>query len=139
MLALSSVWIALGTLLLAVTMLAYRPAFTDGTVTLVLYFGSPGAMCLAGLVLWAHRKESSGDEGLRARRVQAKTAIALALLAAAIVYGLVMNAQTRDLRTALDISNTVDNDPRGATSDASRSCRLHPEDVPVRVAPGRPV
>ncbi len=86
MLALMSVWIGMAALVLAATMLFYRPAFTDWTVTLVLYFGSPGAMCFAGLVLWAYRKEDSTDTGLAARRLQAKVAIALALAAAAIVY-----------------------------------------------------
>ena len=89
MLALASVWIGLGVFLLAVAMLVYRPVFNDLTVTLVVYFGSPGALCLAGLVLWAYRKERSGDPGVAAQRVQAKFAITLAVLAAAIIYLLV--------------------------------------------------
>ena len=89
MLALASVWIALGVFLLAVAMFLYRPVFNDLTVTLVVYFGSPGALCLAGLVLWAYRKERSGDPGVAAQRVQAKFAITLAVLAAAVIYLLV--------------------------------------------------
>jgi peptidoglycan biosynthesis protein MviN/MurJ (putative lipid II flippase) len=85
-LALASVWIGLAALVLAATMVLYRPAFTDWTVPMVLYFGSPGAMCLAGLVLWAYRKEDPTDPGLSAQRLQAKIAIAFALIAAAIVY-----------------------------------------------------
>ena len=78
-------------LLLAIVMLVYRPALTDLTVVLVLYFGAPGAMCLAGLTLWAHRNEDAADDpGLAARRVQSKTAIILAMAAAAIVYGLII-------------------------------------------------
>lgn len=90
MLALTSVWIGLLSLLLAGTMVLHRPVFTDWTVTLVLYFGSPGAMCLAGLVLWALRKEDFDDGGVAAQRLQAKVAIALALFAAAIVYLLII-------------------------------------------------
>lgn len=90
MLALLSVWIGLVALILAAAMIVYRPAFTDWAVTLVLYFGSPGAMCLAGLMLWAHRKDDDDDPGLNAQRLQAKTAIALAIVAAAIVYLLVI-------------------------------------------------
>ena len=90
MIALASVWLALAVLLLASTMLAYRPAFTDLSVMLVLWLGTPGALCLAGLVLWAHRKEASADPGVRARRLQAKAAIIMSLAAAAIVYGLII-------------------------------------------------
>lgn len=93
MLALASVWIALATLLVAAGMFAYRPLMTDLTVISVLYFGTPGAWCLAGLVLWAHRHETSPDPGLAARRVQAKVAIALGLFAAAIVYALIIGSQ----------------------------------------------
>ena len=93
MLALASVWIGLGTILLAASMLLYRPAFTDVTVTLVLYFGSPGAMCLGGMVLWAHRKERSPDSGVASRRLQAKIAVILAGFAAAIVYLIIAHSQ----------------------------------------------
>ena len=90
MLALASVWIGLAALALSAAMVVYRPAFTDLTVTLVLYFGSPGSLCLAGLVLWAYRKEDHADPGLAAQRKQAWVAIGLALVAAAIVYLLVI-------------------------------------------------
>jgi hypothetical protein len=93
MLALTSVWMGLATLALSMAMLLYRPAFTDGTVTFVLYFGSPGALCLAGLVLWAHRKDDRAEPGVSAQRLQAKIAIVFALLAAAIVYLLIINSQ----------------------------------------------
>ena len=93
MLALASVWIGLASLVLAAAMLVFRPAMTDWSVTLVLYFGSPGALCLAILVLWAHRGEDSSDPGLEARRLQAKVAIVLAILAAAIVYALIIGSE----------------------------------------------
>ncbi len=93
MLALSSVWIALATMCVAAGMFVYRPFMTDLTVIFVLYFGTPGAWCLAGLVLWAHRHETSPDPGLAARRLQAKVAIALGLFAAAIVYALIIGSQ----------------------------------------------
>ena len=90
MLALVSVWIGLAALAVSAAMVVYRPAFTDLTVTLVLYFGSPGSLCLAGLVLWAYRKEDRADPGVAAQRKQAWVAIGLALVAAAIVYLLVI-------------------------------------------------
>jgi thiamine biosynthesis protein ThiS len=96
MLALASVWFGLATLVLAGAMLLYRPAFTDVTVALVLYFGSPGALCFAGLVLWAHRKDRSLDAGLAGQRLQAKVAVALALLAAAVVYLLIIRSEKLD-------------------------------------------
>jgi len=92
MVALSSVWLGLATLLVAVGMLVYRPWMTDYTVPFVLWLGAPGAMCLAGLVLWAYRKETSEDKGIVAQRLQAKVAIGLALLGAAIVYGLIIGS-----------------------------------------------
>jgi len=93
MLALASVWIALGSLLLAVAMTGYRPAMTDVTVILVLYLGSPGALCLAGLTLWAHRADTEPDAGVVARRVQAKAAIGMSVVAAGIVYLLIVYSQ----------------------------------------------
>lgn len=90
MLAFAAVWLALASLLVAITMVVYRPAFTDLSVVLVLYFASPGALCFALLTLWAFRKEESGESGLQARRLQCSVAIVMALLAAAIVYLLII-------------------------------------------------
>lgn len=90
MLAFMSVWISLCTLLLSLTMWLHRPTFTDVTLVLVLYFGSPGALCLAGMILWVYRKEASPDAGIVAQRTQSVTAIIMALIAAAIVYLLVI-------------------------------------------------
>lgn len=93
MIALLSVWMGLLTFLLAVAMLVYRPLMTDITIPAVLWIGAPGAMCLGGLVLWAYRKEREPDDGLYAQRAQAKTAILLAVLAAAIVYVLIFRSE----------------------------------------------
>jgi len=93
MLALLSVWIGLGSFLLALAMLVYRPAMTDVNILLVLYFGSPGALCLAGLVLWANRMESHPDPAIQSQRLQSKVAIVLAILAAAIVYSLIIGSR----------------------------------------------
>ena len=49
---------------LAAGMLVYRPLMTDLTILLVLYFGSPGALCLAILVLWVHRGEPDLDAAI---------------------------------------------------------------------------
>jgi len=93
MLALSSAWIGLVSLLIATTMFLYRPAFSDVGVTLVLYFGTPGAICLGGLVLWAHRRDRAPSPELQAQRLQAGVGITLAVLSAAIVYWLVIGAE----------------------------------------------
>jgi|GEM_PF-1971937 len=90
MLAFAAVWFALASLLIAIAMVVYRPVFTDLSVVLVLFFGSPGALCFALLTLWAFRKEDTGDSGLQARRLQCKVAVVMALAAAAIVYMLVI-------------------------------------------------
>jgi hypothetical protein len=93
MLALTSVWIALLCLALSLTMLIYRPAFGDLALTLVLYFGTPGSLCLALLVLWTHRRDQSPAPPVTAQRLQARVAVALSLTAIAITYGLVIFAQ----------------------------------------------
>ena len=93
MLALASVWIGLASLGLAAVMVLYRPAMTDLTITLLLYFGSPGALCLSGLVLWAYRKEEASAPGVRSQRLQAKVAVVLALFAAGTGYALIIFAQ----------------------------------------------
>lgn len=91
MLAFTSVWIGLISLVVAMTMWAYRPAFTDASITIVLYFAAPGAMCLAGLVLWAYRKEPP-QAGIDSQRLQAKVAVLLALASAVIVYALIIGS-----------------------------------------------
>ena len=93
MLALASVWIGLASLALSVAMVVYRPAFTDLTVTLVLYFGAPGSLCFAGLVLWGYRKEDRADSGITAQRKQAQVAVVLSLVAAAVAYLLIIFSQ----------------------------------------------
>jgi len=89
-LAFFSVWISLAVLALAAGMVIYRPLFTDLTVVAVLWFGAPGAMCFAGLVLWAYRKDTSGDPGVSGQRLQARIAIVLSVAAAVIVYLLII-------------------------------------------------
>ena len=90
MLALTSVWIGLVSFLAALGMFLHRPLMTDASIVAVLYFGSPGAICLGGLVLWAHREDRADDDGLAAQRAQCVTGIVLAIVAAAIVYGLII-------------------------------------------------
>ena len=92
MAALFSVWLGLACLSLSLAMVFWRPAFHDVTVLINMWFACPGTICMAGLVLWAHRKDNSGDSGIAARRIQSKVAIGLALTAAAIVYALVIGA-----------------------------------------------
>lgn len=96
MLALAAVWIALGTLLLAAEMVVFRSTFSDIGIVLVLWFGAPGALCLAGLVLWSLRKEVGVDPNVLNQRTQARVAIALSLLAAAIVYLLIIFSHKLD-------------------------------------------
>jgi len=100
MAALLSVWLGLACLVLSLVMVAWRPAFNDVTLLLDLYFGCPGSICLAGMVLWSHRKTVGADRAIAAQRVQAKVAIGLALVAAAIVYGLVMAAEPVEVPSA---------------------------------------
>jgi hypothetical protein len=74
-------------------MVIWRPAFNDFTVWLLLWLACPGTMCIAGLVLWAYRKQDVDEPGVRAQRIQCWVAIALATVAAAVVYLLVVRAQ----------------------------------------------
>ena len=93
MAVLFSVWLGLACLALSLMMALWRPAFNDVTVLINLWFGCPGSICVAGLVLWSYRKEGDGHPGLMAQRTQAKVAIVLALAAARIVYALVIGAE----------------------------------------------
>lgn len=90
MLALLSTWIGLLSFLLAAGMYLYRPLMTDPLIVAILYFGAPGAMCFGGLVLWAHRKDPAPEPAILAQRTQCKVGITLAILAAAIVYYLII-------------------------------------------------
>jgi hypothetical protein len=74
-------------------MLVYRPAMTDVAILMILYFGAPGALCLAGLVLWAYRRDDHPDPAIVSQRLQSKVAITLAIAAAAIVYALIIGSQ----------------------------------------------
>jgi hypothetical protein len=88
-LSLLSVWLALLSLVFSLTMLVYRPAFSDGTIVAALY-SAIAAGTLAGVVLWSTRGQR--QEFVLARQ-QAKVAAALAASAAAVVYLLVAFAQ----------------------------------------------
>jgi len=101
--ALASVWISLASLAIAAAMVVYRPAFTDLAVALALYFGSPGGLCLAGMVLWSHRQEDARAPGIESQRLQAKVAIVLSLFAAAIVYLLIIFSHKID---AIEAANS---------------------------------
>ena len=92
MIAFLSVWMGVACFAASLTMLIYRPAFTDFNIWFVLWLGSPGTMCLAGVVLWSHRKDMSGEPAVAAQRLQCKVAIALAIVAAAIVYALIFRS-----------------------------------------------
>ena len=96
MLALLAVWVSLAALTTALTMALYRPAFVDWTIPIALY-GSAAAICFGGLVLWSHRTHTDGeaevDPGIAAQRMQSKVAIGLAVVAATIVYLLVIYAE----------------------------------------------
>jgi hypothetical protein len=91
MIALLSVWIGLAVLALSISMIFSARMFTDVTLFLVLWLGSPAAICLAGLVLWSYRKEGRDDPGIESQRVQCKAAIVMAVLAAGIVYWLMFS------------------------------------------------
>ncbi len=94
MLAFASVWMGLACLTLSMVMLLYRPYFTDLNIWLILWLGSPGTLCFAGMILWVYRGDDAEEPGVVAQRIQCKVAIAEALVAAAIVYSLIFNAQT---------------------------------------------
>jgi len=86
MMALASVWLGVGCFILALAMVVYPPEFTEWTMILLLQLGAPLALCFSGMVLWAHRKDTSGEPGIAAQRRQAKVSIGLTLAGIAIVY-----------------------------------------------------
>lgn len=92
MFALLSVWLGLACLVAAIGMVVWRGMFTDGMVFALLWLGAPGALWLAGMSLWAHRKRDAGEPGVAAQRLQCKVAIGIAILAAGIVYLLIIKA-----------------------------------------------
>ncbi len=85
MIALASVWFALGALVLSLVMVVYRPAFNDIMVTIDLY-ATVFAFTFSGIVLWGTRKNPDLFVPVR---LQAKVAIGLGLPAVGIVYLLV--------------------------------------------------
>ncbi len=93
MAAFASVWMGLACLIVATTMFLWRPAFTDFWIWFVLWLGAPGTMCIAGLVLWSYRKDDHDEPGILAQRVQCKAAIAMAIVASAIVYALIIGSE----------------------------------------------
>jgi len=93
MLALLSVWVGLLSLIVAASMAIHRPFFTDMNIVGVLWIESPAALCFGGLILWAYRKEDDSDPAIQAQRLQSKVGISLAILAAAIVYILIIYSE----------------------------------------------
>lgn len=89
MMSLMSVWLGLASLMTSLAMVIYRPIFNDLVLLLEMYFACPLSLTFGGLVLWMTRKEKSQ---YAAAQLQAKVGIALALVAAAIVYILVASA-----------------------------------------------
>ncbi len=83
----------LACIVVALVMLLWRPAFTDLSVWFVLWLGSPGTMCAAGMLLWGYRKHDGSEPGIAAQRIQCKVAIAVAIAAAAIVYALIIRSE----------------------------------------------
>ncbi len=94
MLSLFSVWLGSASLIMSLAMVLYRPAFDDVLILIDMYFACPLSLTFGGLVLWATRREKSQHDPAR---LQAKIGIALALLAAAIVYILVASAEQLDV------------------------------------------
>jgi hypothetical protein len=88
MLALLSVWLAMAALLLSGAMLVRRAWFTDVWLTVALYTAIL-SMTLAGMTLWALRKEPGDGLGVSGRRQQCRVGFGLSLVAIAIVYALV--------------------------------------------------
>ncbi len=86
MLGILSVWLGLASLVMSLVMVLYRPAFHDVLLLIEMYFACPLSLMFGGLLLWATRQEKSQNT---APRLQAKVGITLALVAAAMVYGLV--------------------------------------------------
>ncbi len=88
MLALLSVWLGVAALVLSLAMVVHRAWFTDVWLTVALYTAVL-SLTLAGVPLWALRKEPPAEPGVAARRRQCKVGIGLSVAAILIVYALV--------------------------------------------------
>jgi hypothetical protein len=137
MLALLSAWAGLAAMVLALAMLVRRGLFGDVLLTITLYAGAL-ALTLGGIALWALRKESRTDPGVRAQQTQCYIGCACALVGIAIVYGLIAHAQVvpRELSIPLTLAG-VGHDAsfkRAATAGEKGFMRAERR-VPVRTGP----
>lgn len=92
MAAFLSAWMGLACLAFAVVMIFYGPALNSVTIVVELW-GTAAAMTVAGLVFWAHRNEPP-TTAIKMQRLQAGFGIGLAVIAAAIVYVLIIGRST---------------------------------------------
>lgn len=84
MVAFLAVWTAVAALAFAVVNLTLVPFEWRLLVMLVWGIADAVPLTLAGLVLWSLRKADRQESGVAAQRLQAQTAVALALLALAM-------------------------------------------------------
>jgi hypothetical protein len=85
MLSLLSVWTGLAAAIMAVFMQFRRSLFHPIFLTITVYTAI-FSLTMAGVALWALRKHTAGEQGVRGQRVQCYVGIGLALFAVAIVY-----------------------------------------------------
>ena len=88
MLALLSAWLGVAALMLSLLMAFRRTWFTDTWIVVALYTAI-FSLTLAGMTLWALRKEPPDGPGVTARRQQCKAGLGLSLAAIVVVYALV--------------------------------------------------
>lgn len=84
MIALLSVWIALGTLIVSVAVM-FRASQDRETVVILLPYTIALAATMAAGVLWALRRRRSEETGVAAQRLQAAASITLCSLSFAVL------------------------------------------------------
>ena len=87
MLSLLSAWTALAATLMAGVMLFRRSFFSPGWLAATVYTAIL-SLTLAGVALWALRKEVSTEPGVRQQRSQCYAGIGLSVIAIGIVYAI---------------------------------------------------
>ncbi len=87
MLSLLSAWTGLAAVIMAAVMLFRRSFFSPVWLTISVYTAI-FSLTLAGMVLWALRKESAGESGVRAQRTQCYAGIGLSFVAIGVVYAI---------------------------------------------------
>lgn len=87
MLSLFSAWTGLAAMIMAGVMLFRRSFFSPGWLAITVYTAIL-SLTLAGIAIWALRKETITEPGVRQQRSQCYAGLGLSVIAIGIVYAI---------------------------------------------------